>query len=153
MAKRVSLRKAECPVARALDAVGDRWSLLIVRDAFDGARRFGEFQQSLGVSRGILTARLRHLVALGVLDTAPASDGTAYLEYVLTPKGADLFPLMVALRQWGEGHCFAPGEKRSVLVETRSGRPVGRLAVRSEAGRVLAAADTTVQKVARASAG
>ena len=66
-------KDADCPVARALDAVGERWSLLIVRDAFDGVRRFSEFQQSLGVSRGILATRLRRLVALGILKPSPAS--------------------------------------------------------------------------------
>ena len=69
-------KDADCPVARALDAVGERWSLLIVRDAFDGVRRFGEFQQNLGVSRGILATRLRCLVALGILQPSPASGST-----------------------------------------------------------------------------
>jgi DNA-binding HxlR family transcriptional regulator len=72
-----------------------------VRDAFDGMRRFGEFQESLGIARNILTDRLRLLVEAGVLDVAPASDGTAYQEYVLTPKGEALFPVIVTLRQWG----------------------------------------------------
>ena len=69
-----------CPVARSVDIVGDRWSLLIVRDAFDGMRRFGDFQRSLGVARNILSDRLRKLVEAGVLDMQAASDGTAYQE-------------------------------------------------------------------------
>lgn len=148
MAKRTRFKDADCPVARALEAVGERWSLLIVRDAFDGVRRFSEFQQSLGISRGILATRLRRLVALGILQPSPAS-GIAYQEYTLTEKGRALFPVVVGLRQWGEDHCFAPGELHSELVDARTGQTVGRLRVRSKAGRALTDADTTVKKVAR----
>lgn len=87
-----------CPVARAVDAVGDRWSLLIVRDAFDGVRRFSEFQRNLGIARNMLADRLKTLVEAGVLAAAPASDGSAHHEYVLTDKGRALFPVVVALR-------------------------------------------------------
>lgn len=87
MVKRTRLPDAECPVARSLDAIGDWWSLLIVRDAFDGIRRFGEFQRNLGMAKNILSARLRTLVEHGVLEVIPASDGSAYQEYVLTDKG------------------------------------------------------------------
>ncbi len=85
--KRTSLENDECPVARSLDALGDWWSLLIIRDALVGIRRFNEFQKSIGLAKNILTARLRTLVDRGILKTAPASDGSAYQEYVLTPKG------------------------------------------------------------------
>jgi len=148
VAKRTHFKDADCPVARALDTVGERWSLLIVRDAFDGVRRFSEFQKSLGVSRGILATRLRRLVALGILQPSPAS-GSAYQEYVLTEKGRALFPVVVGLRQWGEDHCFAPGEPHSVLVDVGTGRTVDRLQVRSRAGRALTDADTVVKKVVR----
>ncbi|OYU74580.1 MAG: transcriptional regulator, partial [Alphaproteobacteria bacterium PA3] len=77
--------------------MGDWWSLLIVRDALDGVRRFGEFQRSLGVAKNILSARLRALQAQGVLEQVPASDGSAFLEYQLTPKGRDLFEVVVSL--------------------------------------------------------
>ncbi len=87
MVKRTSLEGAECPIARSLDAIGDWWSLLIIRDALLGRRRFGEFQKSLGLAKNILTVRLRTLVDKGILKTAPASDGSAYQEYVPTPKG------------------------------------------------------------------
>ena len=148
MVKRTSFGDADCPVARSLDAVGDWWSLLIVRDAFDGVRRFREFQKGLGVSKGILATRLRDLVSLGILATEPAADGSAYQDYVLTRKGRGLFPVVVALRQWGEDHCFRPGEPHSRLVERKTGRAVGRLEVRSASGRSLEASDTTVRKVA-----
>ncbi len=145
--KRTSLEHASCPVARSLDAIGDWWSLLIVRDALDGLRRFGEFQKSLGISKGILTARLKSLVSLGILDTAPVGDDGGHREYVLTEKGRDLFLVVVSLRQWGEDHCFARGERHSVLVDRASGKLVGRLALRSPAsGRVLDSSTTRVIK-------
>jgi DNA-binding HxlR family transcriptional regulator len=144
--KRTSFDDAECPVARSLDVMGDWWSLLIVRDAFDGVRRFVAFQKSLGIARGMLTARLQALVDAGVLALVPASDGTAYQEYVLTPKGQDLFPVIVALRQWGEDHLFRRGERRSALVDSKKGARVGRLALRSADGRPLGWADTRVKK-------
>jgi DNA-binding HxlR family transcriptional regulator len=147
MVKRTSLGDAECPVARALDAIGDWWSLLIVRDAFDGARRFGEFHKGLGIAKGILTARLRRLVAVGVLEQVPASDGSAYEEYALTAKGCSLFHVIVALRQWGEAHLYAPGEQHSKLVESGSLVPVGSLELRSSTGQKLDWADTTVSKL------
>ncbi len=147
MVKRVSLTTASCPVARSLDAIGDWWSLLIVRDALDGLRRFSEFQKSLGIAKGILTTRLRNLVDLGILETAPASDGSAYQEYVLTKKGRELFLVVVSLRQWGEDNCFKRDEAYSVLVDNASGRPVGRLELRARDGRVLTSTDATVKKI------
>src|SRR5436309_6047881 len=102
MVKRTSLEGDGCPIARSLDAIGDWWSLLIIRDALLGARRFGEFQKSLGLAKNILAARLRTLIDRGILKTAPASDGGPYQEYVLTPKGRGVFPILVALRQWSE---------------------------------------------------
>src|ERR1700759_3284399 len=106
MVKRTSHKDAGCPVARPLDAIGDWWSLLIVRDAFDGLSRFGEFQKNLGLAKNILSVRLRNLVDHGILDTVPAADGSLYQEYVLTEKGRGLFTLLVALRQWGEKFFF-----------------------------------------------
>ena len=89
---------ATCPVARAIDIVGDKWSLLIIRDAFDGVRRFSPVQRSLGIAKNILAARLRDLVEAGVLRTSPAPGGSAYQEYVLTEQGEDLFSLIISLR-------------------------------------------------------
>ncbi|ARP85460.1 winged helix-turn-helix transcriptional regulator [Bordetella genomosp. 9] len=90
-----------CPIARSLDAVGDWWSLLIVREALAGACRFSDFQQRLGMARNILSARLRKLVALGVLETRPSAERNDHHEYHLTEKGRRLQPVLQALRQWG----------------------------------------------------
>ncbi|MEG1454486.1 MAG: helix-turn-helix domain-containing protein [Comamonas sp.] len=136
-----------CPVARSVDLVGDRWSMLIVRDAFDGISRFSDFQRSLGVARNILSDRLRKLVDAGILETRAASDGSAYQEYVLTARGESLFPVVVALRQWGERHLFAKGEAHSQLVDKRSGRALARMAPQAGDGRVLRGADTEVRKL------
>jgi len=146
MVKRTSLEGAACPVARSLDAIGDWWSLLIVRDAFDGIRRFGEFQKSLGVAKNILSDRLRTLVAHGILAVAPASDGSAYQEYVLTDKGRALFPVIVGLRQWGEDHYYGPAEAHSTLIDRKRGQAVRRLEIRAQDGRLLEPDDTVVQK-------
>ena len=144
MVKRTSHMETGCPVARPLDALGDGWSLLIVRDAFDGLARFGEFQKSLGLAKNILASRLRHLVEHGILESAAAADGGAHQEYRLTAKGRALFPVLVALRQWGEAHCFEPGELQVRLVDRKRGRPVRRLELRSHDGRLLDAEDTRV---------
>jgi len=147
VAKRKSLKTDPCPVARALDVIGERWSLLIVRDAFDGMRRFGEFQKSLGVAKNILADRLHTLVEEGIFAVAPASDGTAYLQYVLTAKGLALFPVVVGLRQWSEAQLFEQGEPHSTLLQRGAGLPVRRIDVLAEDGRVLQAGDTVVLKV------
>jgi DNA-binding HxlR family transcriptional regulator len=145
--KRTRLSKAECPIARSLDAIGDWWSLLIVRDAFDGIRRFGAFQKNLGIARSMLTARLRDLVDRDVLELVQSSDGTAYQEYVLTEKGLSLFPVVVALRQWGEDYLYEPGEQHSTLVDRETGEPIDRLELRSREGRSLQWNDTEVRKL------
>jgi DNA-binding HxlR family transcriptional regulator len=143
--RRTSLNDADCPIARALDAVGDWWSLLIVRDAMFGLRRFGEFQKSLGMAKNILTARLRGLVAAGILDAVPAGDGSAYRDYVLTRKGRDLFTVLVALRQWGEVHQFPDGACQVELLDREQGKPVRPLELRAADGRLLSGADTMVR--------
>ncbi|HHJ1299900.1 helix-turn-helix domain-containing protein [Pseudomonas sp. P1B16] len=128
---------AQCPVARALEVLGDRWALMILRDAFDGLRRFSEFQKNLGLAKNILASRLKLLVESGLLQLQPASDGSAYKEYVLTEKGRSVFPLVIALRQWGERFLFEAGEARSALLEQATGQAIAPLQVRTEDGRVL----------------
>ncbi len=137
----------QCPVARTVDLVGDRWTLLIIRDAFDGIRRFGQFQRNLGVAKNILTVRLRNLVEAGILHVEPASDGSSYQEYVLTAKGRDLFDLIVSLRQWGEDHTYQPGEQHSHLVDRATREPLPRLTYTTPNGTPVNADDTSVRKV------
>jgi DNA-binding HxlR family transcriptional regulator len=151
LVKRTSLEGNVCPIARSLDAIGDWWSLLIIRDALRGTRRFGEFQKGLGVAKNILTVRLRSLVDCGILATEPASDGSPYRDYVLTTKGRGLFPVLVALRQWSEEFDQRPQEIGNMLVDRRNGRPVRKLALCAEDGRTLEAADTTIKMRSAAS--
>jgi DNA-binding HxlR family transcriptional regulator len=137
---------AGCPVARAVDLVGDRWSLLIIRDAFDGIRRFGQFQRNLGVAKNILSDRLRNLVDAGVLAVQPASDGSSYREYVLTDRGTDLFSLVISLRQWGQDHAYEPGEEHVTLVDRATGEPIPRLTYTTPAGHPIHADETRVRR-------
>ncbi len=143
--KRTSFEDAECPVARSLDALGDWWSLLIIRDAFLGIRRFSEFQKGLGCAKNILTVRLRALVDHGILTMAPASDGSAYQEYLLTPKGRGVFPVLVALRQWSEEFDDRPEEIATLLVDRDKGRPVRKLELHADDGRLLGLGDTELR--------
>ena len=138
---------AQCPVARALEVLGDRWALMILRDAFDGLRRFSEFQKNLGLAKNILTSRLKRLVESGLLMTQPASDGSAYKEYVLTDKGQSVFPVVVGLRQWGERFLFEAGETRSELVDGVTGQALQILQVRSQDGRALHPEDCQRRRV------
>ncbi|MFE2561439.1 winged helix-turn-helix transcriptional regulator [Streptomyces sp. NPDC059352] len=134
----------DCPVARTLDLVGDRWSLLVVRDAMDGARSFTEFQRRTGIARNILTDRLRKLTAHGVITQRTAPSGRRQ-EYVLTDAGRALFPVILTLRQWGERYAFAPGEPHSVLVD-QHGTPVPECAPAGADGTLLDTDSTHVQK-------
>jgi DNA-binding HxlR family transcriptional regulator len=145
MVKRTSFEGNECPIARSLDVIGDWWSMLIIRDALFGVRRFSEFQKRLGLAKNILAVRLRTLVDQGILKMAPASDGSAYQEYLLTPKGRGVFPVLVALRQWSEEFDDRPEEIATVLVDREHGKPVRRLELYSQDGRLLTPADTALK--------
>lgn len=90
-----------CPIARALEIVGERWSLLILREAFMGQRRFNDFERQLGIARNILSTRLKHLVERGVLSREPSREDARQIEYRLTPMGKALFPVLVSMAQWG----------------------------------------------------
>ncbi len=136
-----------CPVARAVDVMGDRWCLLIVRDAFDGKHRFSDFQRSLGVAKNILADRLRLLVQAEVLTTRPVAEGSAYQEYVLTERGEQLFAVVVALRQWGEAQLFGEGEVHSQLVDKASRQTLAPLIPTTLNGTPVAPSDTEVVKV------
>ena len=145
MVKRTSFEHDDCPVARALDAIGDWWSMLIVRDALFGVSRFSEFQKRLGLAKNILSVRLRTLVDQGILKTAPASDGSAYQEYLLTPKGRGVFPILVAMRQWSEEFDERPEEIATILVDKEKGRPVRKLELYSQERRLLGVDDTALK--------
>jgi DNA-binding HxlR family transcriptional regulator len=107
--ERKSFSEMHCSVAQCLEAVGEWWSLLIVRDAFLGVTRFDEFQQRLGISRGVLNQRLVRLVDADVLAKVPYSDRPPRYDYRLTDKGRDLWPVVTAMRQWGDKYAAPAG--------------------------------------------
>jgi DNA-binding HxlR family transcriptional regulator len=125
-----------CALAQTLDVIGERWTLLVLRDAFFGAKRFEQFQKSLGIARNILTARLNRLVDEGILEKRPAEAGR--FEYVLTEKGLALQPVLLAMTHWGDKYKPNPHGKRIVFVDRESGRPIQPMSVRAADGRVLA---------------
>jgi DNA-binding HxlR family transcriptional regulator len=130
-----------CSVAQALEVLGDWWTMLVIREAFVGTRRFADFEANLGISKNILTRRLDHLVAHGVLERVDAgTHGTRY-EYVLGPPGKDLVTLLTALRQWGDRWIFGEGKEPLLVQDRRNGRPIPRLRICDEEGRPMAARD------------
>ena len=130
-----------CSIARALGEVGERWSLLIVREALMGSTRFDEFHQRLGVARNILTARLASLVAHGVMTRTPAPENARVHHYRLTDKGREMLPVLAALMHWGDRWLHADIGAPIVLVERRTGKAVRKVVVSSERGQELAATD------------
>jgi DNA-binding HxlR family transcriptional regulator len=100
--RRTSFEPMNCSVAQCLEVVGEWWSMLIIRDAFVGVRRFDDFQSRLGISRNILNVRLRTLVEAGVLERVPYQARPVRHEYRLTDKGRDLWPVLTTMREWGD---------------------------------------------------
>lgn len=143
--RRTSFSDMSCSIARCLEQIGDWWTLLIIREALSGSRRFGEFQAHLGIAPNVLTNRLQGLVKHGILQVAEASENGRALSYRLTDKGRDLFPIIVALAQWGDRHAAAPEGPPVQIVERESKRPIALLQVRSDDGRALGARDVALQ--------
>lgn len=135
--KRTDLGASECGVSRALQIVGDWWSMLIVRDAFLGHQRFGEFQKNIGLAKNILSARLKKLVDEGILRIEPDSESPSVNRYVLTERGRRLGVVLIALWQWGEENCFAPGELPVEVIDKASGQTLRKLELRGRDGRVF----------------
>lgn len=129
-----------------MDIIGEWWTLLILRECFNGITRFDDFQKNLGVSKNTLTARLAKLVKRGVLKRVPVAPGAKRKHYKLTEKGKELYVVFMAIRQWGDKWTF-DGPPPHMVIERETGRPVGAVEVRSQEGRVLKPRDT--QLVAR----
>jgi DNA-binding HxlR family transcriptional regulator len=140
----------ECPAARALEMVGEWWSILILRDAFQGMTRFDEFEESLGIAPNILSRRLSHLTAAGIFSRRRYNDRPPRYEYVLTAKGRDLFPLVVALFTWGNKHLAPKGE--AIMLASRTDvRPLDPIMVDAIDMRPITSANTVVVAGPRAS--
>ena len=127
---------AECGLPAALEVMGERWSFLILRAAFNGLVHFEEFSSQLGIARNILSNRLARLVDHGVLARTPCQDDRRKVEYRLTEKGSDLLPAMIALRQWGEKYTMhVPSNPE--LVDARDGLPIAPIGIRAQDGREI----------------
>ena len=130
----------DCSVAQCLEVVGEWWSMLIIRDCFLGVRRFEDFQRRLGISRNILRDRLTSLVDSGVLVRVPYCEHPPRDEYVLTPKGRDLWPILTTMRQWGDKYA-APSGPPIELVHASCRRVTHLELVCGECGELLTSDD------------
>lgn len=135
---------SSCSVARALNEVGDWWSLLVVLHAMYGTRRFVDFQQELGIARNILCDRLARLVDNEVLKKVDVGEHGSRFEYRLTEKGRELFPIVIALRQWGDKWNPAPGQAPLDLRDRETGRTIRQVAVQNADGKSLTVRDVFV---------
>ncbi|WP_422664695.1 winged helix-turn-helix transcriptional regulator [Aurantiacibacter aquimixticola] len=126
----------ECGLPHALEVMGERWSFLILRAAFNGLVHFEEFSSELGIARNILSNRLAKLVEHGVMARTPCEADRRKVEYRLTAKGEDLLPAMLALRQWGERYGTLTNPHLT-LVDAKDGKPIAPIAMRSHDGREL----------------
>ncbi len=135
---RTSFAAMNCSVAQALAQVGDAWTLMILRDAFNGITRFDEFEAELGIATSTLADRLRRLTQAGILDRRALATDRRVVEYQLTRKGRDLHPLLVMLAQWGERWQPDLRGARVRFRERKTGKPVAPVRVRSGSGRALA---------------
>ncbi|MCF4165395.1 helix-turn-helix transcriptional regulator [Zavarzinia compransoris] len=135
---RNSLAEKNCSLARALDVVGEWWSLLLVREAFFGTRRFQDFAANLGIARNILSNRLKRLVTEGVLARMEGAGGA--VEYTLTRKGEALLPVLVTLMQWGDAHAN-DDPPPVILTDRATGTPLPPVEVLAADGRILTRTD------------
>lgn len=134
--KHKSYDHMNCSLAQTLNIIGERWTLLILRDAFFGKKRFGQFERSLGISKNILTSRLNRLVGEGIMERRDSEEG-AHAEYVLTEAGLDLQPVLLSMTHWGDEHRPSPSGTRLVFTDRDTGEPVRRMSVLGTDGRVL----------------
>ena len=124
----------DCGLPLALEMMGDRWSFMILRAAFNGICHFEQFLDALGIARNILSNRLTRLVEGGIMRREPCPEDRRKIEYRLTEKGADLLPAMLALRQWGEKHGLGVASN-PVLVDKQSRQPIAEIAIHAQDGR------------------
>ncbi|MEM1434941.1 MAG: helix-turn-helix domain-containing protein [Pseudomonadota bacterium] len=144
--KTKSFSDMQCSIARSLEHVGSWWSLLIIRDVMMGARRFKHFEKSLGIAKNTLTSRLNELVDGQILERVAAADGSAYEEYVLTERGRELAPVMIALSQWGDK--WVPHERgpSTEIIDARTGDPLLRIWPRRDDGKELLLKDVKMRR-------
>ena len=132
---------AICPLPPAIELIGEKWTILIVRGSMSGLRHFEEFQASLGIARNILSDRLGKLVGGGILQRSPDGADRRKVVYTLTDKGRDLLPTLIALRQWSE--TWVTGTQGMMLVDRLSAQPPRKIVVQTPDGRIVEPEDLT----------
>jgi DNA-binding HxlR family transcriptional regulator len=138
-------REQNCSIARALELVGERWTLLVLRDVFLGVRRFDELRESLGIARNVLASRLDRLVSEDILEKVPYRERPLRYEYRLTDKGLDLWPVVVELLRWGDRH-LAPAEGPPVVLRHRGcGGVLGERRICARCGAPLEVGDVLAE--------
>jgi DNA-binding HxlR family transcriptional regulator len=137
--RKTRLDSMNCSIAKALDQVGEWWSLLIVRECTQGSTRFDEFQAKLGIARNILTSRLERLVELEILERYPLQERAGAFGYRLTPKGEELYPVLVSLHQWGDK--WLTNKPPVTFVDNTTNEPIEKVSVRGPDGRELSFRD------------
>lgn len=140
----VKAHKHECPVARTLNIFGDRWTLLIIREAFYGATRFSDFERHSGIAKNLLSQRLKLLCAEDVFKKVNVGTRGERYAYYLTPKGRALQSVLIAMTQWGNEYCFQKGAEPISIVEDATGIPIAPLQFTSACGRVLSPRELSV---------
>jgi DNA-binding HxlR family transcriptional regulator len=134
--QRKSFGNMQCPIARSLERVGEWWSILILRDAFHGLSRFDEFEKSLDIAPNMLSRRLNALVDGGMLERRRYTDHPPRYEYVLTERGRDFRPVLLAMLAWGNKH-FTPEGKAVIVVDRKTGVEADPVLVDRVSGRLL----------------
>ncbi len=145
MAVRKPLDYLNCSVANTLDVIGDRWTVLLLRDAFLGVRRFDDFQEDLGIARNILADRLGRLVAAGIMETRPYQERPPRDEYVLTAKGKDLLDVLLTLWRWGDRWAPVPEEVQRDLIHLDCGSATHAVAVCAHCGGELSRSNLRIE--------
>lgn len=133
-----------CSVARALEIVGEWWTLLIVREAFFGVRRFSEFERNLGIAKNVLSERLSKLVASGLMERIDMPGRGNPRDYNLTDRGRDLLPIVVALMQWGDRWIVGPERSPIRVLDRETGEEIAQMRVTAASGRPLSLEDVSV---------
>ena len=134
MPRRTHFDEFLCPIAQAAEVIGDPWVLLILREAFAGVTRFGEFERELGIPKNTLTERLEHLIKHGILQKRPLPPRGRRSEYVLTLKGIDLLTITFAMRDWSNKWVYGEGNEPLVVIDRRTGERVPPVTIRAGGG-------------------
>ena len=138
---RLKVNESFCSAARALEVLGDRWTLLLIREVVFGTRRFDEFASHLGIARNVLTARLNTMIDADILAQVPVRDDALRMAYHLTEKGRDLLPVLIALLQWGDRWLQSPDSIPIQIVERESGKVLEPMRPRNRTGKALTLLD------------